>query len=82
MYKKNDRDSIRKEIEKDVKLFVSNGYLYRTSSSSEQYIVLSSFNRLLDFLSLIEVESVEEVKEEMQKEIEMDEAKEEENANE
>lgn len=82
MYKKNDRDSIRKEIEKDVKLFVSNGYLYRTSSSSEQYIVLSSFNRLLDFLSLIEVESVEEVKEEMQKEIEIDEAKEEEDANE
>ena len=82
MYKKNDRDSIRKEIEKDVKLFVSNGYLYRTSSSSEQYIVLSSFNRLLDFLSLIEVESVKEVKEEMQKEIEIDEAKEEEDANE
>ena len=82
MYKKNDRDSIRKEIEKDVKLFVSSGYLYRTSSSSEQYMVLSSFNRLLDFLSLIEVERVEEVKEEMQKEVEMHEDKEEEDDNE
>lgn len=75
-YKKKDRDSIRKEIEKDVKLFVSSGYIYRISSSSEQYIVLSSFNRLSDFLSLIEVEDVAEVQDEMQKEIEMNEEKE------
>ena len=78
-YKKNDKDSIRAEIAKEVRLFVSNGYLYCTDTAKEQYIVLNSFSRLVNFLSLIEIDNVEEVKDEMQKEIEATNEKDKEN---
>ncbi|NOR54814.1 MAG: hypothetical protein GQ531_01255 [Sulfurovum sp.] len=76
-YKKNNKDSIRAEIAKEVRLFVSNGYVYCTDTAKEQYIVLNSFSRLINFLSLIEIDNIEEVKDEMQKEIEVTEEDEE-----
>jgi len=70
-YKKKDKDSIRKEIEKEVKLFQNAGYLYCIDTLEQKYIVLNAFQRLLDFLSLIAIEGMESIKDEMHREIEI-----------
>jgi len=70
-YKQRDKESIRKEIEKEIRLFQNAGYLYCIDSSQQKYLVLNAFVRLLDFLSLISIEGVEGIKDEMQREIEI-----------
>ncbi len=70
-YKKRDKESIRKEIEKEVRLFQNAGYLYCIDIAEQKYLVLNAFERLLDFLSLISIEGMESIKDEMRREIEI-----------
>lgn len=70
-YKHRDKENIRKEIEKEIRLFENAGYLYCVNSTEQKYLVLNAFARLLDFLSLISIEGVESIQDEMQREVEI-----------
>jgi len=75
-YRAKTEETIRKAIGNDVKKFVEHGYLYPISASEGRYVILTSFARLLDFLSIINSESFEEIEEEMKKETEITEEEE------
>lgn len=70
-YKGKGKGVIRDEIEKDIRRFVREGYIWEISSQRGEYIILTSFERLNVFLREITIEGIEEVKDEMQQEIEM-----------
>jgi len=54
-YKKDDK-TIRQEIEREIKLFVKNGYIYKIDEKSDKYVALASIARLKDFIGSIKIE--------------------------
>jgi len=54
-YKKDDK-TIRQEIEREIKLFVKSGYVYRIDEKSDKYIALASIARVKNFIGSIKIE--------------------------
>jgi hypothetical protein len=54
-YKKDDK-TIRQEIEREIKMFVKSGYLYKIDEKSDKYVALASIARLKDFIGSIKIE--------------------------
>jgi hypothetical protein len=54
-YKKDDK-TIRQEIEREIKLFVKSGYIYKINEKSDKYIALAPIARLKGFIGSIKIE--------------------------